>query len=286
MKKQLKIIFFGTDDFSVAVLNELYETNIQPTFIITAPDAPKGRGLLRTAPPVKVWAKEKDIDIVQPESLKDSHFIEKLKNTEWDLFLVASYGHIIPKDILDIPKHGALNVHPSLLPKFRGASPIQSAILADEQETGVSIMLMDEKMDHGPIVAQASITPEPWPPKANVLKALLAHEGGKLLTEVIPEWVRGAITPEPQDESKATYSKKIAKEDGEIDLAGDSYQNFLKIRALAENPGAYFFTTRNGKSIRVKITEAEYTNGSLVIVRVIPEGKKEIRWTDYAKRFQ
>ena len=191
----------------------------------------------------------------------------------------------MPKALLDIPKHGVLNVHPSLLPRLRGASPVRSAILEDERATGVSIMLMDEKMDHGPIVAQATIELEPseWPPKARIFEELMAREGGKLLAEVMPEWIAGNITPEPQDDSKATFCKKITKEDGLIDLSGDPYKNFLKIRGYDGWPGAYFFAERSNKKIRVKINDAEFSNGRLTLKRVTPEGKKEMGYEAFLR---
>lgn len=147
------------------------------------------------------------------------------------------------KEILRIPKYGTLNVHPSLLPKLRGASPIISAILEDEKKTGVTIMLVDEKMDHGPIVAQASIEIEDWPPRASMLLEMLAVEGGNLLAEVIEPFIAGEITPEEQKHDEATYTKKIQKEDGLIDLSGDPYENLRKIRAFEGWPGTHFLPT-------------------------------------------
>ena len=144
-------------------------------------------------------------------------------------------------------------------------------------------MLINEKLDHGPVVAQASIEPKPWPPKASELEEVLAREGGKLLAEVIPGWSEGSIAPEAQDESKATYSKKISKEDGLIDMTGDPYENFKKIQAFNLWPGAYFFVKRGGKEVRVKITEATFANDKLVITRVIPEGKREMAYKDFLR---
>ncbi len=265
----LKIVFFGTPEFSVAVLRELYKKNIVPTLLVTAPDANVGRGLVLTSPPVKIWGKQHGIDVLQ------NHNDKMLLHTKWDLFIVASYGKILPADLLRLPRKGVLNVHPSLLPKFRGASPIVSAILADEKETGVSIMLLDEKMDHGPIVAQATVEVDNWPPKASVLEDILVSEGGKLLAEVIFPYMKGEITPEEQDHDKATYTKKITKEDGLLDLADNDYRNFLKIQAL----DTYFFI--NNK--RIKVTDAEYVDDELVITRVIPEGKKEMKYADFLR---
>jgi methionyl-tRNA formyltransferase len=169
-----------------------------------------------------------------------------------------------------------------MLPRWRGASPIQSAILHDKN-TGVTIMLVDAEMDHGPIVAQARIELEGWPPKASVLSEILASEGGRLLGEIIPNWIAGTITPEAQDPAKATFCKKIQKEDGHIELDGDAEQNYRKIQAYDLWPGTYFFAERNGKEIRVKIAEAELTDGTLHINRVIPEGKSEMDYEDFLR---
>lgn len=274
-------IFWGTSSFSVGVLEALKESGILPDSIITAPDKPKGRKLIITPPPVKIWAQENNIPFLQPEKFDDALAYD-LRTMNYGLFIVASYGKIIPKPILDIPKYGSLNVHPSLLPKLRGASPIQSAILL-EDTTGVTIMLLDDKMDHGPIVAQKEVPISPWPLKASLLEKILAYEGGKLLGKIIPKWISGEITAQEQDHAKATYTKKFTKEDGLIDLSGDPVVNFRKIQAFDVWPKAYFFTERHGKRIRVTITDAELIDGKLVIKKVLPEGKKEMGYEDFLR---
>jgi len=286
-KTKLSIAFFGTPEISVIVLKELKEAGFTPKLVVTMPDKPKGRRLALTPPPAKVWAQENNINFVQPEKL-DGSFLELLREGNFDLFVVASYGKILKQELLDIPKHGALNVHPSLLPKLRGASPIISAILEDEQKTGVTIMLLDAGMDNGPILAQASIEIDDsptgeWPPKASELGELLVSEGGKMLAEVIPRWIAGKIKPEAQDHEKATFTKKITKEDGLIELDADPYKNLLKIRAFDQWPGTYFFADRSGKKIRVKITDADLEEGKLIIKKVIPEGKKEMDYEDFLR---
>ncbi len=284
-KSDLLIAFFGTPALAVRVLERLAEEGIRPALVVTSPDRPRGRGQVLSPTPTKEWALAQGIDVAEPLTLKDGEFARTLRNSEWDLFIVAAYGKIIPKEILDIPKHGTLNVHPSLLPKFRGASPVTSAILADERETGVSIMLLDEEVDHGPILAQArvEIDREDWPLKGSILEALLADEGGKLLVEVVAPWVRGELRPEPQQHEQAIHTKKYEKEDARIDLTGDPYQNFLKIRAFDANPRAYFIMEKNGKPFRVIISEAEYKDGMLALTRVIPEGKKEVSYEDFLR---
>lgn len=283
--------FFGTPHFSVAVLERLEAHGMLPALVITAPDKPRGRGLEVSPSPVKAWAMERGIDVLTPTTLKDEQFVAELQNTQWDVFVVAAYNKLIPKNILETPAHGCLNVHPSLLPKFRGPSPALSAILADERVTGVSIMLMNEKMDEGPVVAQARIALEEdaWPPKGSEFEELLAQEGGNLLAETIPFWIKGQISPEPQDNAEATFSKKFSSDDARVDLGGDARKELLKIRAFDKNPRAFYFAEKNGpdkrasKKIRVIITDATLEDGKLKPVRVIPEGKKEMFFEDFQR---
>ncbi len=280
----LRIAFFGSPEFAVSVLEELSEVGFTPALVVTQPDKPKGRALELAPTPVKIWATERDIDVIEPKSLKgDDPALTQLLNSEWDLFIVAAYGLIIPKRLLELPKYKTLNVHPSLLPKLRGASPVRTAILTDQRDAvGVSIMRLDEQMDHGPILAQASLEPDPWPVGAPMLEDTLAHEGGKLLVEAIPLWIQGELPEEPQDDSQATFCDKITKAMGEIDLHGNAYENYRKILALEGWPGTYFFIQKRGKPFRVKIVEAEYgLDGELHILRVIPEGKREMSYHDF-----
>jgi methionyl-tRNA formyltransferase len=275
--------FFGTPRFATGVLDALEKNGLLPALIITAPDKPRGRGLVLSPSPAKEWALTRGIDVVTPATLKDPAFASELANTQWDVFAVAAYAKLIPKNILTIPKKGALNVHPSLLPKFRGPSPVLSAILADERATGVTIMQMNEAMDAGPVVAQAKVELEEsaWPPKGSEFEDLLAQEGGNLLSEVMPLWIKGDITPEPQDERKAIATRKFSDEDAKIDLAGNAHEQLLKIRAFDKNPRAYFLTPQHKRMI---ITDATISDGKLQIIKVIPEGKKEMEYKDFLKR--
>lgn len=281
-KNPPRIAFFGTSEFVTVILEKLKAADLEPALVISQPATEQGRGLKKTSSPVAVWAEAHEIDVITPETLRE--IPEELLNSEWDLFIVVSYGLIIPKHILDIPKHGTLNIHPSLLPKLRGPSPYRSAILRDEKDAvGITIILLDEEMDHGPIVAQAKIELLDWPISALTLEALLAEQGGELLAETIRPWLEGAITPESQNHEEATFTKKFKKEDGLIELSGDPYQNYLKICALEGWPGTYFFTKRGDKEIRVKITDAEFIDGALTIREVIPEGKKEMLYEDFKR---
>jgi len=278
----MKFVFFGTDFFATIILEELQKAGFTPDLIVTAPDKPQGRKLLLTPPPVKVWAEKNNIKFIQPEKLSKKSF----SGITWDLFIVASYGLIIPREIINLPKHKTLNVHPSMLPKLRGASPIETAIL-EENETGVTIIRIDEKMDHGPIVAQKGV--HSWTtgtlPSTTELEKLLAHSGGSLLTESIPDWISGNISEQEQEHEFATYTKKITKEDGLIDLTDSPEKNYRKIQAYKGWPRSYFFIKHNQKEKRIIITDAKFTNNKLELINVIPEGGKEISFADFQKGY-
>lgn len=274
-----RIVFFGTDIFAVQVLEELHRTGITPALIVTTPDTPQGRGQTLQPSAVSLWAREHSISTTTPHTLNTA-FIAELKAHQWDLFLVASYGKILPPDLISIPHHATLNIHPSLLPRLRGASPIESAILYEE-ETGVTIIEIDEQMDHGPIVAQQSVPIDPWPPQKELLEHTLAQAGARLFASVMPDWIEGTLTAREQDHSSATVSKKIVKEDAHIDLTDDPEVNLRKIRAFHEWPRAYTFGTHKGAPVRVIITEAQITDGTLEITRIIPEGKKEMSYAEF-----
>jgi methionyl-tRNA formyltransferase len=279
-------VFFGTPRFAVIVLDELKRAGLLPALIVTAPDKPAGRGLRLTPPPVKLWAQEIGVECIQPEKL-DEKFARQMSNVKCQMSILAAYGKIIPRSIIDSFPHGILNVHPSLLPRYRGPSPIQSQILADDRDVGVTIMLLDEKMDHGDIIADCKLQIAEyaltWPPKASGLEKALAHAGGKLLAETIPRWLAGDIEPREQDHTRATYTKKITREDGLValeDIINKPYETFLKIRAYDPWPGTYFFADRHGKKLRIKIKDAVFENGALKITRVLLEGGHE---TDYSR---
>jgi methionyl-tRNA formyltransferase len=284
----MKFIFFGSSQFSIYILDELEKAGFMPTAIVTTPDKPKGRKLVLTPTVVKEWATKRNIKVFDPAKL-DADFIEILKKETGeksvDVYIVASYGKIIPAEIISMPPRQTLNVHPSLLPKYRGASPLQSAILNDDKHTGITIMRIDEKMDHGPIVVQKDITVSEWPPYGE-FERMMGHEGGKLLAEVLPQWITGSIQEKEQDHSAATHCSKITKEDGLIDLSADTYTNFRKIQAYSEWPQAFFFIDHAGKQIRIKITSASWVNGSLSIEKVIPEGGKEMPYQDFVRGYQ
>ncbi len=282
-----KFGFFGTPDIAVVVLKELENSGMLPSVIITNPDAPQGRKMLLTPSPVKVWATEHAIPLLQPQSLRTDKTVEEyMKQHTIELGIVVAYGKIIPDSLLSIPKYGMVNVHPSLLPHFRGPSPIRSAILKDERKTGVTIMLLDSDVDHGPLLAQevVEIPQTNWPMRGRELDQLLATKGGELLSRTLPQYVSGNCIPQEQNHADATFCVKITKEMGELDVSANAYQNLLKIRAFDGWPGTFFYTERNGKRIRVKITDAELApDGSLQILRVIPEGKSEMDYSNFTR---
>ena len=276
--KDIKIGFFGTPEYSVITLEKLFAAGFTISFVVTMPDRPKGRKMIMTPPPVKVWAENHNIPVFQPEKLRDPVFIDSLKKYECDVFVVIAYGKIIPDDILNIPKYKSLNIHGSLLPKLRGSCPIETAILTNEKVTGATIIRMDAEMDHGPIVAKKEVVIEPWPPTSEILGKAIVNTGSDLLVSILPDWIADKIPEVDQDHSQATFTKKIEKEDGLIDLNDDPYKNFLKIQAYHGWPSAFFF--EDGK--RMKITKASFKDGKLTIEKVIPEGKSEI---DFNKTF-
>jgi methionyl-tRNA formyltransferase len=282
----MRFAFFGTPLIARIVLEELEAAGYVPALVVTNPDAPVGRKQILTPPPVKEWALERSVPVIQPQSLKDPAAVPELGDGNFDLFIVAAYGKLIPQRLLDIPRHGTLNVHPSLLPKFRGASPIRSAILADERETGVTIMLMDAGMDHGPILTQekTNISEPEWPVPGRILDERLARQGGRLLSTTIPRYLTGDITPREQNHEAATFCTKIAKEMGELTLdphhlpTGNTAQEYLrKVCAFDGWPETFFM--HGGK--RVKIKDAQLVDGVFTPTRVVPEGKTEMSFTTW-----
>jgi len=297
---KLNFVFWGTPEVASETLEILKENGYLPSLIVTSPDRPQGRKMLIAPPPAKIWAIENNIPYIQPESLNQKEIWNVLRTLGRsdgdgqrkfsaenfsgeqnvpDFFLVVAYGKIIPEDILNMPKLGSINVHYSLLPKYRGASPVESAILNGDTKTGVTIQKMEYKMDSGPIIAteETEIAPDE---KAPDLRQRLTEIGGKLLLKTLPEFINGKTLEIKQDENEATFCKKIKKEDGLIDLNDEAIKNYNKFRAYAHWPRTFFF--KDGK--RVIITNAVLENGKFVIKKVLPEGKKEISWEDFNLR--
>tara|TARA_B100000508_G_scaffold74109_2_gene57716 strand:- start:10867 stop:11748 length:882 start_codon:yes stop_codon:yes gene_type:complete len=286
--EKIRFVFFGGEPLGVPVLEELKMAGLLPELIVCSQDKPVGRKQELTAPPVKIWAEANNIEVFQPTSYKDESTSEKIEAVNADVFVVVAYNKILPKWLLDLPKHGILNVHPSLLPKLRGASPIRTAIKDDlREDIGVTVMLLDEEMDHGPILDQLNmpISDENWPLPGPELDLALAQAGGALLAEVLPEWTVGNLDAQEQDHEAATYCGKFTKADSELEidpfkLPGGSAarQAWLTINAFA-GIGDTFFVHNDQ---RVKIKQAELTDGAnLQLLRVTPEGKAEMDFDTY-----
>jgi len=275
--KKFNFIFFGTPDVASETLEILKQAGFLPSLIITSPDARRGRGMNLEISPVANFAKNNNIDCLKPEKF-DHEFTLKLSTFNFQLFLVVAYGKIIPEDILNIPKLSSINIHYSLLPKYRGASPVESAILNDDTITGVTIQQMAYKMDSGPIIAQEKVEILPNE-KASELRKRLIKIGGELLVKNLPQIIAGKIKAIPQNETEATNCKKIKKEDGLIDLNDDAIKNYNKFRAYALWPRIFFF--KNNK--RIIITDATLEEDKFIIKKVLPEGKKKIKYEEFLK---
>lgn len=267
--------FFGTPEVASETLEILFGAGYIPKIIVTSPNRRAGRGMHMTESPVSIWAKEHNIECLKPEKL-DSTFIEEFKKYNIDLSIVIAYGKILKEELIKIPKLGTINIHYSLLPKYRGASPVEEALLRGDEVTGVSIQQMEFKLDSGPIIADQEVSIEKDEVKTDLLKKL-TKIGGELLRDKLEDIFNKNINLKIQDESNASYCSKINKEDGQIGLNSNPLLDYNKYRAFYGWPGVYFF--HNGK--RIKVTKAKYENDSFVIERVIPEGKKEIEYQEF-----
>lgn len=234
-----KLLFAGTPDFALASLCALVDAAFAPAVVLTQPDRPAGRGKKLTASPVKQYALEQGIPLWQPETLKDPEVVSKLTDMQPDLIIVAAYGLILPQAVLEIPRHGCLNVHASLLPRWRGAAPIQQALLEGDSETGISLMRMEAGLDCGPVYATRT-TAIGATETAGVLHDRLALLGGELLVEKLADILSGALDCVPQNDSLATYAGKIKTADAAITWSDSAPKILRKIRAYNPVPGAFF----------------------------------------------
>ncbi|MBI2121583.1 MAG: methionyl-tRNA formyltransferase [Candidatus Sungbacteria bacterium] len=310
LKPRTSVVFWGTPEFALPALAALFKNGYDIMAVITNPDKPVGRKQLLTSPPTKVWAEKHKIPVFQPNSLEIGNW--KLEIPHADIYIIASYGKIIPKEILNLPRFGAVNIHPSILPCWRGPSPIQYTILNGDMKTGVTIMKTDERMDHGPILAQQEFPISP--PEARLAKSgksqiskltykelhnELAKLGAELLMDTLLKWIAGEITPIPQNDAKATYSKILKKDDGRINWKKPAGEIERMVRAFNPWPGTWTLWPTNKKIMRLRIESAEFDDseslegspgfiwqkpdggicvktghGSLVLKEITPSGKK------------
>ncbi len=254
---RLRTVYFGTADLAVPSLWSLHAGNdTEILAVVTQPDRPKGRDLKTTPPPVKTAALQASLPVLQPERARHPDFIRQLADLQPDLIAVAAYGQILPPAILELPRFGCVNVHASLLPRWRGAAPIQWCLLNDDVETGVTIMKMDAGLDTGDILTQAAIPIEPAD-NAQSLHDKLARLGADLLVQTLPDYIRGKITPRKQPDAGATYARKIAKEDGKLDWSQPARSVWNRVRAFTPWPGAWTFLPAEPRPVLLKIWEAD-----------------------------
>jgi methionyl-tRNA formyltransferase len=260
-------VFAGTAAFAVPALRALPEAGHEIQLVITQPDRPANRGMKLTPPPVKVAAQELGLPVYQPERIRDPQAVERIRGLAPDLLVVVAYGQIIPRTVLAIPKLGAVNVHGSLLPRWRGAAPVARAMLAGDSETGVTIMKMDEQLDHGPILFTSATTIGERE-DAEALTARLAQMGAIALVETLR--VLDEIEPREQDHAKSTVAPKLSREEGELDWSMDARDIDRRVRALQPWPGATLPTNRG----RVKVLRGHVEGDRYVPDIVQLPGKK------------
>ena len=283
----MKYVFFGTPKFSSIILEKLIAIGYIPEAVICNPDKPLGRKQVFTSPPVKFVAEKFKIKVIQPQKLRgNSEFLEQFKKLKPELAIIVAYGKIITKEVLDIPARGFINVHPSLLPKYRGASPIQYAILNGDQETGITIMEVDEEMDHGKIILNLKVKISNLDTYES-LSHKLAESAGELLVKIIPDYISGKIKPVEQEHEKATLTKIIKKEDGRIDWSKSADEIERMIRAYYPWPTAWTQVNlpptprlrRAGKSPARNATHS-VTGGKISNLKIIEADVLEINNND------
>jgi methionyl-tRNA formyltransferase len=292
----INVVYFGTPEFSTYFLKALHaDEDIFVSGLITQPDKPVGRGKIMTPSSTKLFAQKHDIPVFEPTKLKDPNFINEIKKLNADFFVIVAYGKIIPQEILDLSKSGNINVHPSLLPKYRGPSPVQAAIAAGDTETGVSIMLIDAKMDHGPVLMQKTMTIDHNDDTNSMLRKAV-DLGTPMLIKSIKKLYKDDITPKEQNHDKATFCKMIKKEDGRINWSESAEIIEAKSRAYQPWPG--MFTIWSDKTLKlnsiiiaseakqslapgeVKINDNRLLIGTstnpIEILEIQPEGKQKM----------
>jgi len=302
----MSIIFIGTPDFAVPSLRRLAGSGYRISAVVTQPDRRAGRGRSTRASPVKKAALELGIEVLQPATLRDKGEIERIAALHPEVMVAVAYGQILRPDVLAIAPRGVVNVHPSLLPRYRGASPIQSAILSGDDVTGVTIMLMDARMDSGPVLAQQKVAIE-TNDTGGTLSARLADVGAQLLSDALRAWLDGDVQAQAQDESKATVTRLLSKDDGRIDWSESAVQISRQVRAFDPWPGSY--TTLRGEKLIIwrglPVEDGQSSNpgelleltgqptnpriavatgdGMLELLDVQREGRKRVSAADFAR---
>ncbi len=298
----MKIVFMGTPAFAVGILAALYETGRFEIAVVTQPDKPRGRRYTLTPPEVKVYAEEKGLPVCQPATLRGEAFAGWLAEQDPDMIVVAAFGKILPKNVLDYPKYGCINVHGSLLPRYRGAAPIQRALIDGATETGITVMKMDEGLDTGDMLLKA-VVPITGDDTFETLLARMTEAGAAALLRALPGIIDGTLRPEKQDGAQATYAAKIEKEDCILDFSQPADRLYDRIRGLYPAPLAV--TARGGTPLKIVSARrsgrvSALAPGSLIeeagrlfvvcgegncleITELLPAGKKRMKAADYLR---
>ncbi len=297
----MRIVFMGTPDFALVSLRALCEAGEEVVGVVTQPDKPRGRGYVMMPPPVKVYAEERGIPVYQPATLKNGAFDETLAALDPELIVVVAYGKLLPKSVLEYPRHGCINVHGSLLPAYRGAAPMQRAIMEGQPVTGITTMYMAEGLDTGDMLLRAEVSIEEDDNFESIHDKLAAC-GARVLLDTIAAAKAGTLTAIPQDDAQATYAAKIEKSDCLIDFSADARTVHNIIRGLSPMPLA-FTHTPDGKLLKIPAAavaasdgqlapagtilslsngiEVACGKGSIRLLSVIPEGKKSMLAKDF-----
>jgi len=281
----VRIIFFGTPEFSVPFLNALVaDPHIDVLAVVTQPDKQVGRKQILTASEIKMRAQQLGIPVHTFASLKRPQVFETLQAFTADAFVVINYGKLIPLNILQLPKLGCVNLHPSLLPNYRGPSPIRAPIENGDCQTGLSVMLLDAGMDTGPVLAQKKVPVLPDDTTPTLTKRL-AEVGAPFFVEVLNLYAAGALKAIPQDDSKATLTRLLDRDSGKLDLTEPAEVLERKIRAYTPWPGTYTVIEHHGAPLRVKILKARLTNGVLELLEVQPEGGRAMAYDEFKRGY-
>ena len=248
LRGRMRAVFMGTPEYVIPVIDVLSSLDAHVVAVYTQPDKPSGRGRTYEPLPIKSYALEREIQVFQPASLRRAEAQEQLESLRPDVMVVAAYGKILPSEVLSIPPYGCVNVHPSLLPKYRGPSPVATAIMDGETQSGTTLILLDEGMDSGPILASRALA-IPAEATSEILTGMLFHLGADLLRENLPAWLKGEVRPRPQDNSEATVTRKLERKDGEAQWEMSAKELDRRLRAFTPWPG--LFTRWKGKTLKI-----------------------------------